>query len=235
MLNLVVTEHHCESIAKLRRRLQKISKSQVLFLDETQLRLNEASTSTLVVPGEQEYVVVEENTKYSQRFDMIACCSAEKVFPPMIYTPNERKQRGVQGINTQMLLEYIETLLAQAIGLVDRYPIYLVVDRANIHNQEEMLHAFHLNGAQNVKQIIKMPIQAAKRMSPLDNSLFGEWKNRCRNREKITMKNIQQIMNDEYNNITSEHLYSYYQHCGLTRRRDPYADCPVPAVHKHTP
>lgn len=79
-----------------------------------------------------------------------------------------------------------------------------------------MLDTFIYNNCQSIVEIIKMPTQAAKRMSPLDNTLFAEWKMRCRNHEKITMKNIVQIMNDEWNNITPEHLYSYYHHCGLT-------------------
>jgi hypothetical protein len=229
----LVLKSSCTSIAKLRRKLQNISKRKVLFLDETALRLNEAPTSTLVAPGETEYVVVDDNTSYSKRFDMIACCSGAQVFPPVIYTPKERSDAGVRGINTKMLIIYIQTVLAQACGALDLYPLYLVLDRSRIHNEKEIIDAFHDNGCQELIQVLKMPTQAAKRMSPLDNSLFAEWKNRCRNREKITMKNIEQIMNDEWNNITSEHLYSYYRKCRLTRSADVYSDCPLPSVHKH--
>ncbi len=102
----VVTLETCEAIAKLRRKLINISKSKTLFLDETHLKLSEAPSSTLVYPGQNEYVIVDDNTYYSKRFDMIACCSGEQVFPPIIYTPKERTDARVKGINTKMLIKY---------------------------------------------------------------------------------------------------------------------------------
>ncbi len=205
----------------------------MLFLDETALRLNEAPTSTLVAPNQTQYVVVEDNTAYSKRWDMIACCSGTQVFPPIIYTPKDRADAGVKGINKKMLIKYIQDILAQAIGSTDEYPVTLVLDKATIHNEKEILDTFHLNGAQNVQQIVKMPTQAAKRMSPLDNAMFHEWKERCRNRQTITMSNIQQIMSDEWNRFTKEETYSHYQHCGLTSSTQPLFDCPLPSTHAH--
>lgn len=230
----VVSLQTCESIAKLRRKLIHISKRKVCFLDESHLRLNAAPTSTLITPGQTEYVIVDDNTAYSKRWDMISCCSGSQVFLPIIYTPDERKLIGAKGINKKMLIKYVQDILAQAIGATDEYPVYLVLDRASIHNEKELLDTFHLNGAQNVVQVIKMPTQAAKRMSPLDNSMFHQWKERCRNRTKITMKNIQQIMSDEWNKFTKEQIYSHYHHCGLTSSTDPLFDCPSPATHVHT-
>jgi hypothetical protein len=224
----------CENIAKIRRRLKNISKRKIIFLDETHLKLNEAVSSTLLAPGETPYVIVSDNTSYSKRYDMIACCSGIQVFPCMIYTPDERTRARVKGINTKMLITYIQTLLAQAIGATDEYPIYLVLDRSTIHNEIEMMQAFHDHGCQSLVEIIKMPTQAAKRLSPLDNTLFHEWKERCRQHSKILSNNIEQIMNDEWNKITSNHLYSYYRHCGLTTSTKPYFDCPLPTQHKHT-
>jgi hypothetical protein len=223
----------CESIAKLRRKLVNISKHKTLFLDETSLRLNEAPTSTLVAPGETEYVIVDDNSAYSKRFDMIACCSGSQVFPPIIYTPDERKLIGAKGINKKMLIKYVQDILGQAVGVTDEYPVYLVLDKTSIHNEQELLDTFHLNGAQNVVHVLKMPTQSAKRMSPLDNSMFHQWKEHCRNRTKITMKNIEQIMSDEWNKFTKEQIYSHYHHCGLTSSTDPYHDCPLPSEHKH--
>lgn len=124
----IVSIEHCESIAKLRHKLQHISKRKILFLDKTSLRLNEASTSTLVAPGETQYVIVEDNTNYSKRFDMIACCSGSQTFPPIIYTPKERTDAGVKGINKKMLHQYIEDILAQAIASTDEYPMHMVLD-----------------------------------------------------------------------------------------------------------
>jgi hypothetical protein len=230
----LVSKQLCDEIEKIRHKLKNVSKRKIMFLDETHLKLNEAVRSTLIAPNETQYVIVSENTSYSKRYDMIACCSGSQVFPCMIYTPNERTRTGVKGINTKMLITYIQNLLAQSLGATDEYPIYLVIDRSTIHNEEEMMQAFHDNGCQSLVEIIKMPTQAAKRLSPLDNTLFHQWKDRCRQHDLITDKNIEQIMNDEWNKVTAEQLYSYYRHCGLTSTSQRYFDCPLPAVHKHT-
>jgi transposase len=223
----------CNSIATLRKKIQRISKERVLFLDETALRLNEAPTCTLAFPGDDAYVIADDTSSYAARYDMIACCNDSSVFPPMIFTPTERADAGVKGINKKMLVKYIQTILAQAIGALDQYPIILVLDRASIHKRD-LLQEFHDMGCQDVQDIWFMPKQAAKRMSPLDNALFHDWKERCRKREPIRKNNIEQIMADEWNNLPTQLTHAHYQHCLLTHPHDPYADCPDPAAHSHT-
>ena len=224
---------HCQAIADARRKLQRLGVSRVLFLDETHLRVNEAARTTLVAPGEQPYVVVEDTTQYAKRFDMIACCTSEEVLPPIIFSPTERQQMGVKGINKRMLLDYISDVLARACSGLDRYPLYLVMDRARIHNVAHILQAFHEAGCQEMKEIILLPKQAAKRMSPLDNSLFHIWKDACRKHEHITERTITRIMADEWNSIPRSTIAAYYKHCKITGRADVFTDCPAPALHNH--
>lgn len=134
---------HCDAIAQTRKRLKRLGVKHVLFLDETHLRVNEAPRTTLVAEGETPYVIVEDTTQYAKRYDMIACCTSEEVLPPIIYSPSERNLIGSKGINKKMLLDYIEDILARACSGLDRYPLYLVLDRARIHNVSHILEAFH--------------------------------------------------------------------------------------------
>jgi hypothetical protein len=201
----------CDDIAKLRRKLQRMSKERVLFLDETAVRLSEAPTSTIVLPGEQAYVLVTETESYSKRFDMIACINGSKSFAPCIYTPKERSDAGVRGINTEMLLDYIYSTLGQETAALDNPPLTLVVDRARIHNEEKVLEAFRERGG-HVMSVLKMPTNAAKRMSPLDNALFHDWKEAIRKHGPLTMRNISQVMADEWNNISSDKIAAHYRH-----------------------
>jgi transposase-like protein len=231
---VVVLSSTCDNIAALRRKLKRIDKNRVLFLDETALKLNQASRTTLVAPGETEYVIVDDTSSYAARYDMIACCNGSTVFPPVIYTPYERKHMGVKGIRTHMLIKYIQTCLAQACGALDLYPLYLVLDNSNIHNKAKMLEAFHDNGCQELVDIWFMPPSTAKRVSPLDNALFHEWKEHVRLRAPITKSNVEQLMADEWNNLSSKHINNYYKHCGLTTHHEPYFDCPQPSVHDHS-
>ncbi len=206
--------------------------ARVLFLDETAVRLSEAPTHTLVAPGEQEYVLATETSSYSKRFDMIACVSRERTFAPCIYSPSERKQEGARGVNTEMLQNYILSTLGQETAALDNPPLTLVLDKASIHSEEKILEAFRERGG-HVTEIMKMPPNAAKRMSPLDNALFHDWKEAVHRRCPLTLRSIQQVMADEWNNITAEQIKPHFEHCGLTPHPDVYADCPHPSIHTH--
>jgi hypothetical protein len=138
----------------MRRKLQRISGGRVLFLDETAVRLSEAPSHTLVAPDEQEYVHATETSSYSKRYDMTACVNRDKTFAPCIYTPSERKQEGVKGVNTEMLQDYILNTLGQETAALDNPPLTLVVDRATIHSEEKILEAFRERGG-HVMNIIK--------------------------------------------------------------------------------
>ena len=96
----------------MRQELMRLAKSKTFLLDETYLRLSTVRHRMLVAPGEQRFVVVEETDAHASRYDMIACCSGEKVFPPMIFTPEDSKRLGVRGIAKQLLLSYIRSTLA---------------------------------------------------------------------------------------------------------------------------
>jgi hypothetical protein len=213
----------------MRRKLQRISKQRVLFLDETAVRVSETATRTLVLEGELPLVEATETTSYAARYDMIACCTIDRTFPPIIYAPDERGA----GITAAMLFSYIRDVLAQAVGALDHYPLTLVLDRSSIHQPAKMLQEFHDWGCQEMKHILLMPAQAAKRLSPLDNSLFADWKRAVRQRCPLTKDNIQQVMADCWNNLSPKLIAAHYKHCGFIGYTDVYADCPSPAAHKH--
>ncbi len=222
----------CEQIASLRRKLQRVDKRNVLFLDETALRLNAAPNHTLVLPGEQPVVEATDTSSYAARYDMIAVCTGDKVLLPKIFSPAERKGADVRGINGAMLHQFIDDTLAQAVEGLDRYPLTLVLDRAPMHtNIDAIRQTFHDRSSQSIKDILLLPPNAAKRMSPLDNSLFHDWKEECRQHCPATMDNIEQIMNDSWEKMKPK---PHYKHCGLTHSKDPYFDCPCPTKHKHS-
>jgi DDE superfamily endonuclease len=224
----------CDSIAELRRKIQTVGADHVLFLDEVPFKLSEAPSHTVVLPGESAYVEVDDNSSYAPRYDMVACCTHMEVFPSTFFGPDKRAALGVRGITQKMFIKYIQDILAQACGSLDRYPLYLVLDKASIHKEEKILEAFHDNGCQELVEVWKMPTKAGKRMSPLDNALFHHWKERIRGLGKVSKVNAIQRMSDEWNNLPSTLLRSQYRHCGLVRWELPYFDCPQPSVHKHS-
>jgi DDE superfamily endonuclease len=219
----------CEEIAKIRRKLQRIGSAKVLFLDETHKREGDVDRYTIVLPGESPFIETSTTSQYATRYDMIACCSGKTTLPPIIYSSEDRER----GITQEMLLDYIRNLLAQAAGALDVYPLYLVVDRASIHNTEKMLEVFHDWGCQELKDVMLMPPAAAKRLSPLDNSLFNIRRQKVLSGGPLRKANIVRKMSDAWNEITESDIDAQYKNCALKQRQDVYFDCPNPAVHKH--
>jgi hypothetical protein len=224
-----VSADACEQIAQVRRKLQRIGTSHILFLDETHKREGDVDSYSLFLPGQPPYIETSSTSSYAARYDMIACCSGTTALPPIIYAPKERGK----GVNQDMLLQYIRNLLAQAAGALDQYPLLLVLDRATIHSEEKMMDEFHDWGCQELTEVIRIPTASAKRLSPLDNSLFNLWRQRVLADGPLTKRNIKQRMSDAWNSITAEEIHTQYKHCGLLRHQDVYFDCPDPDAHRH--
>lgn len=144
-----------------------------------------------------------------------------------------RARLKVNGITGEMLIRYIDSVLAQSIAALDRYPMYLILDNSNVHNKQKMIDAFRDRGCQNLKDIVFMPADGAKRLDPLDNGIFGVWKQRCRNHNNISQIDMKHIMSLEWNKIDSHLLRGCYNHCLYARNADVYEDCPQPTVHHH--
>jgi hypothetical protein len=225
----VVSPQTCEEIATIRRKFQRIGKQHLIVLDETNKRVGEVDEYTIVLPGESKILETVDTGQYAERYDMIAACTMKQTFSPKVFAPAERGK----GITTDLLVEYIRDYLAQACGALDVYPLYLLVDRSTIHNEDKIKETFHDWGCQELVEVVKMPAASAKRLSPLDNSLFSQWKQRVLDRGPLTKQNIKQIMADVFNKFTETDIHPQFHHCGLMRGQDPYFDCPDPASHRH--
>jgi hypothetical protein len=219
----------CEQIAKVRRKIQRKGMKHFLILDETHKREGDVENYTIVLPGEPPYIESSNTSSYAARYDMIACCSGTTALPPIIYSPNEMGR----GVNKDMLFEYIRNLLAQAAGALDVYPLTLVLDRATIHKDRNIVQEFHDWGCQELTDVVLLPPASAKRLSPLDNSLFNLWRQRVLDGPPLTKRNIKQRMSDAWNSITEADIHAQFKHCGLIRGQDVYFDCPNPAAHRH--
>ena len=219
----------CDQIATIRRTLRHISKDRIIFLDETHLRLHETPLNTIVLPGEKPILQSAATANFAPRFDMIAFCTGAETLLPMNYAPKERGK----GITTAMLIQFIDDIWAQAVGALDRYPLYLVLDCASIHNEEKIFEALHDRGRGEIVKIIKMPAHSAKRLSPLDNAIFHDWKQLARRMQPLSLRNMKRVMSDAWEQVSAADLRAHYYSCGLYDDRSLYFDCPAPSIHKH--
>ena len=174
-------------------------------------------------------MLATDTSSYAARYDMIAVCTGVETLLPKVFTPAERKGAEVRGVNSAMLQQFIDDTLAQAVEGLDRYPLTLVLDRATIHkNVDAIRQAFHDRGSQAIKDILLMPPNAAKRMSPLDNALFHDWKEVCRKRCPVTKRTIQRVMADAWNKLPARLLHSHYKTAASCAARIHTSTAPIP-------
>lgn len=108
-----------------------------------------------------------------------------------------------------------------------------MLDNTRIHNSDKNTEAFASYGV-SIERLIYNPTLAAKRLSPLNNALFHDWKQRICSRCPLSLAELPGIMIDEWEGIDKELIQAHYRHCGFVRGCDPYFDCPKPHVHKHS-
>lgn len=232
LIELSVSFDFCESIADVRRLLQRISKSCLLVLDESHVELGIAPTRTVVLPDDQPIVEVEESGSYTRRYDTLHCCSINRVFEMMIVTPEERAETEVKGIRSAKIKSWLTAVVARQVRTLNLPYVYVMCDRASIHTKKGIIEAFAQGGVA-VTQVILMPARSAKRLSPLDNALFHDWKFKITDKSTVTTANIESRMVDAWNALSAKQIHSHFRNCGLMRGCDVYFDCPEPAVHQH--
>ncbi len=220
----------CESIANVRRKLQRIGSNHIIFLDETLKRVGEVDNYTIVLPGEPSTIRTSTSSNKSERYDMIGAITGKTTLPPTIYDSTERGK----GLTTKMLLNYIRDVLAQACGALDIYPMILVLDHASIHVPNKIMEVFHEWGCQSLTEVIKLPPSTAKRVSPLDNALFNIWKTKVLKHGFLTKQSIRTKMSDAWNQITEKQIHEQYKKSGIIRGTNVYYDCPNPTAHRHS-
>jgi hypothetical protein len=228
-----VSDTSCDAIAKLRRKLQRVSINKIIFIDETHVKINEVPRKTLVAPSEKPFVIVTDSSSYAARYDMISAIVGNRVLPPTIFTPEDRRTRNVKGINSDMFIDFITNVLCPSITELNPSPMYLVLDKSNIHNASKIEQAFRNFGYTGLREVLILPTQAAKRVSPLDNTLFHEWKERIRKHSLLTEETLSTTMINEWYNTKEENIKHYYEHCAITHGQNVYKDCPSPSKHRH--
>lgn len=216
----------------MRRLIQQFPKKGLLVLDETGFKLGQTQRTTVIMKGNQPFTEDAHAGPYAPRYDMIACIHFHGDFTPMIVTPEMRKEAGSQGITTDMLCSYITETLAPEVKALHLPRLALVLDQASIHSTRRIIEAFAKKHV-HLEHVWKLPTASSDRVSPLDNTLFHQWKDLIRECRNVSTANIVEVMLDCWQRISVESIQHYYHLCGLTRSEEPLFDCPAPAEHQH--
>lgn len=210
----------------MRRKLRRVAKNKIIFIDETNIKEDVIPQTTLVLSGDSGEVPVRQPESYAPRLDIIGSITSEVALPMTIFTPQQRKSLGTKGVTAAMFNSYIQENLGPALNGMDIDDMILVLDNARIHNVNSVERALDNAGVDNVKEILLLPKQSAKKVSPLDNALWNAFKQRVQEglkNKRATLNQVQSKARAVWESLEPELLESEYRQCRLFKRQ-PLAD-----------
>lgn len=163
--------------------------------------------------GQEPVAPLETPSAYAPRLDFIAACSGQEPFPGYVITPEDRKRMDVKGVRTASFTDFVRHYLAPALNESKQDNFVLVLDKSPIHNTDKIKEALDKAGCDKVARILVLPKETAKKVSPLDNALFHDWKENIRKKKglkKIGVDELEDLMETEWAALKPAKLASHF-------------------------
>jgi hypothetical protein len=212
-----VSDVYVENVKEFRRRAHGIGLSRLVFVDQTNLNESMRPLYGLAPRGKPSLVSTRSAPRYSPRVDVTGACYGHGVLSLKAMTPEERSRFGVKGWTKSLILSWMRNELARDIDMLDLQNMVVVLDKGLSITATEVLNSIHEGGCSNVTEVWIMETGIAKHVSPLDNTLWHDWKERIRKREPISELSLIRICKQEWLRTSVPHLEGYYRKCALTR------------------
>lgn len=204
----------------MRRKLQRIAKKRLVFLDQTGIELGASPRYGLSVAGQEAKVAIESKNLYPKRVDIMGAISYDKTLSLEISLPSKRSNEKRKGYRKRDILKFISSQLAKALPKLKIKDMILLIDKGCRVSREEAMQAFQNGNCHCVKDVMILPTQSGKHISPLDNCLWHELKDDVRTQVPTTEEDMVRAIRYSWKKISSDHLHRYYKHCALTRGQD---------------
>jgi hypothetical protein len=209
-----------DNVIAFRRKCQRVGIKKLVFVDQTNINESYRRGYGLALKGKQAKVATRKPSRYTPRVDVMGACVGDHVLDLDVLTPTGRKRCGVKGYTKSRVLSWFRNTLAKNIVALHREGVVVVVDKALSMKPEEAEGALVAGGCSNQVQVWVMETGIAKHCSPLDNSLWHEWKDRVRAEAPISESSLCRIIQRRWHGLPSNHVSNYYRKCALTQHAD---------------
>lgn len=232
VLCVIGTETYRDSVVEIRKKLSRVAKKRLVFIDGSGIRSEPRPLKGLAPSGQTPKTTAEKPEKYEPRVDIIGAVSYNaplacetKTSTQRRKIPNPKKKKtGVKGYTKPMVKNFLKNKLAPKIMDMKIKDVVVCMDKGLSFKEEEAKEQLEAGGAQNVKEVLILPTNTAKHVSPLDNTLWHSLKERVRARKPRTENGTARILKEEFMAISETNIQSYFKKCKLTWRSDPSGD-----------
>lgn len=220
----VVDDDWTSEVISFRKKAKRFGAKNLVFMDQSAVRMGDPPSRSIVPPGCAAVVIAPTNALFPDRIDIMGACAIDRTLALQIMTPAQRKQRGIKGWRKVQVLDFIRKRLAPSMNQLEGERFALCMDKALSIKSQEALETLRAGGCRRAQFAWHIPTGAAKHVSPLDNSLWHEYKQRVRQHRAPDIDTLCRVLRAEWKKQSSENLHAYYRHCGLTRAADPHKD-----------
>ena len=194
---------------------------RLIFVDQSRINMNPGPNDGLSPSGEQTVVIGKRPKNWEPRFDFMGACTGRRLLALETRTPAERKAAGKKGWWKEDVIGFFRDTVAWAVLEADLHGVVIVIDKGLKITSGEVMAAMEEGGVDDVEEAVILPSSTAKYISPLDNTLWHDLKERIRARPLTSPAQALAALRAEWEATPLEHLRNYYHHCSLTRRTDP--------------
>ncbi|CAF5161122.1 unnamed protein product, partial [Rotaria sp. Silwood1] len=191
---VLADDDYWTAISEFRKLLREINKDPLIFIDEVAIYSTMIPRRTLVAPGQQPLLLVQELSAYAKRFDFIAAINGSQPIACRTFTPEQRVSLRVKCFRQKVINQWITDVLAPVINQLGIKNLYLICDKSSSHNRVSMMQALRAGKCYRVKKNLHMPTGSAKYLSPLDNPLWHSFKETIRNKHPLILLDIPAVL-----------------------------------------
>jgi hypothetical protein len=190
-------------------------------IDEKNFLSNATPAYGLAPPGVTPTVEVDVEL-YPLRFDVIDSCTVEEVGPYTVFSPEDREQLGVKGINYKMLVGYFEGELIPFMAERGIPHQVICADRARIHKQAKLSALCSEALGDSFEEFWLLPSHGGKEANPCDKDMHAEVQRHYSNTLLHTDRSpraIVRAIHHAYDSIPASHAAGWFRRCGLVAQR----------------
>lgn len=216
--SLIDTFAYRETVVKFRKKCAKVAKRKLVFIDATGMRAEPRPKRGLAAPGKAARVKASRAESYEPRVDFVGAIGIKGPLAAMAMTSSDRKEENIKGIRKPQMKRFLRDELAP--NLVDN--AIVVLDKGLNFKVDEVKDALAEGGADDVEDVWILPTGTAKHVSPLDNCLWHELKEKVRKKSPGDEDETAKVMEDLFMKLSGKQVERHFHHCALTSRSDPY-------------
>jgi hypothetical protein len=212
-----------ESVAKYRRKCQRVPKEKLIFLDGTGMNSEPRPTHSLAPAGKKAKVRTKKPKRYQPRLDIWGAISYNKALAIDIQTSEQRKERGVKGYGKKDVKTFLRKKVAPQVAKM-KENVIVGMDRGFHFKPHEVEDELKKGGAKNIEDVWIFPTNAGKLCNPLDNNLWHSMKQNVRKSHPDGEEATAKVLKKVFMKTPSKDLHAYYRNCALTHSQDPYKE-----------